>query len=454
MSTFTEEQITALAPDPASLKAGKELADEKKWLVYAGNDRVMWGEVQGSGSTPYRTQIDLSQIAFKCSCPSRKFPCKHGIGLFILFARKPEIINRTMPEPPWVKEWIDKRTEKTPPKPLPGASSAPVDTTDHKKTGKQAKDREKRGNERLLKVQGGLAELELWLKDLIRTGLLTAPQKGRDHWQKTAARMVDAQASGLGNRVRELGEINYFSGNGWQDELLQQVVKLFLLIEAFRNIDSLPPLLQEDVRNLIGWSKSQKELLETSETETVRDKWLVLGRQTERQEDLTIQRDWLYGIQSKRYALILNFAYKNMPIPLVMLPGTGIEAELVFYPGSYPLRAVLKTQGAVVGNLPPVALLQDWEEAQNAYAGMLSCLPWAETIPLSISRLVPVKHQARWLLHDTQGRVMEIDKRLDEERIFRLLAYAGGLPLDITLLRSRTTVLPLGIWVSGNYRVI
>ena len=41
---------------------------------------------QGSAASPYQTGIDLSEPAFQCTCPSHKFPCKHGLGLFLLLA--------------------------------------------------------------------------------------------------------------------------------------------------------------------------------------------------------------------------------------------------------------------------------------------------------------------------------------------------------------------------------
>lgn len=50
-------------------------------------------ECQGSGKQPYEVSIDLADSAqptFRCSCPSRKFPCKHGLGLLLLYASSPD----------------------------------------------------------------------------------------------------------------------------------------------------------------------------------------------------------------------------------------------------------------------------------------------------------------------------------------------------------------------------
>ncbi|MEM6434049.1 MAG: SWIM zinc finger family protein, partial [Cyanobacteria bacterium P01_D01_bin.115] len=71
---WTSEQVLSLSPDANSAKRGKSLATVSQWPLLGRSEQAVWGECQGSGKTPYRTQIDLSEPAFRCSCPSRKFP--------------------------------------------------------------------------------------------------------------------------------------------------------------------------------------------------------------------------------------------------------------------------------------------------------------------------------------------------------------------------------------------
>src|SRR5215831_20908280 len=108
---WTAEQILALAPDAASAKAGQGLATARKWQTLGADELTAWGLCQGSGKDPYQTQIDLTEPAFRCSCPSRKFPCKHGIGLFLIYANNIAAIKEATP-PAWVSEWLAKREEK------------------------------------------------------------------------------------------------------------------------------------------------------------------------------------------------------------------------------------------------------------------------------------------------------------------------------------------------------
>src|SRR6185295_1529080 len=110
-SPWSVERVIALAPDAGSASAGQALASPSKWKTMARSERAIWGLCQGSGKDPYQVRVDLSEPAFKCSCPSRKFPCKHGIGLMLLLA-KSEKEFKTESEPGWVTEWIAGRTER------------------------------------------------------------------------------------------------------------------------------------------------------------------------------------------------------------------------------------------------------------------------------------------------------------------------------------------------------
>ena len=90
MPTYTAAQIAQLAPDAASNKAAAALG-ANKWPLLEKQGNALWGHCQGSGKNPYQTAVDLSaEPAFKCSCPSRKFPCKHGLALLLRYAENPE----------------------------------------------------------------------------------------------------------------------------------------------------------------------------------------------------------------------------------------------------------------------------------------------------------------------------------------------------------------------------
>lgn len=451
MNRLTETQVAQLAPDPPSLKAGRQLANKRLWLTLAHNDRVLWGEVQGSGKEPYRTQIDLVSLAFRCSCPSRKFPCKHGLGLMFVFADDPHAVKSGAPEPGWVSEWMNKRAASAD---KAGTEPASVPTqTDEKK----AKDKAKRADERLSAVQAGAAELELLLRDLLRGGLLSVPEKGEAYYDKVVRRMIDAKAGGLANWVRNFNKINYLGGNTWHSEVLENAVKAWLLIEAFRRMDAQEAPVQEQIKSLVGWSQSKKDLLENPAAECVTDDWLALGKKQEALDDnLNMLRVWLYGTQSGRQALLVEYAPAHLPIAVPVLPGTFLRATLAFYPSNLPYRAQIKQQGAVNAQTQTlVEPLDGWEAAHRQAAKWLAKSPWADQYPQYVADLTPVSDGHGWFLRDREGLLLAIDPATEIDKIWQLLAVSGGMPLNCFVLRSGNKVVPLGyISTSGQYILI
>src|SRR5688572_8822107 len=98
-----------MAPDAASAAAGKKLMALKNWEDLGQSPEAIWGKCRGSAL--YQVRIDLSNMGYSCSCPSRKFPCKHSLGLMLVAAASPDAVaEASLPE--WVEEWLSKRRDK------------------------------------------------------------------------------------------------------------------------------------------------------------------------------------------------------------------------------------------------------------------------------------------------------------------------------------------------------
>ena len=95
------------------------------------------------------------------------------------------------------------------------------------------------GSRRERKVAAGIDELDRWLRDLMRRGLDSTRSEGYRFWDAMGARLVDAQAGGLGRSVRGLGSAAN-SGDAWPHLLLEGVGRLHLLSEAYRRADRSP----------------------------------------------------------------------------------------------------------------------------------------------------------------------------------------------------------------------
>ena len=105
------DEILQLAPDGSSAKAARDLMLPSKWPTLGVADAALWGECQGSGSKPYQVQVDPAGPAFHCTCPSRKFPCKHGLALLLLRAQNAAAFGQGEP-PAWVAKWLASRQQR------------------------------------------------------------------------------------------------------------------------------------------------------------------------------------------------------------------------------------------------------------------------------------------------------------------------------------------------------
>jgi hypothetical protein len=404
-------------------------------VTKAFSERALWGECQGSGSKPYQTRIDLGQLAFKCSCPSRKFPCKHGLGLLLLHARQPGLFTKD-DEPAWVSDWLGKRAEKEEKKTEKQETDKPVDETAQKK----------RIQARQQKVKDGTAELLRWIKDIIRSGLLQMPEKTSAFWENMARRMVDAQAPGLANMVRILGAVNFYRDD-WQTEFLDQLLRIYLVITGYQNANELDAALQSDIFSSIGFPVSQDEL---KEQPGVLDTWLVLGKQTSEEQELTVERYWLAGSASGRYALILQFLARGQNGQLTLTPGFPIQAELVFYPSAVPLRALIKRQMTTQESRYFTAF-QNWTEVILAGTGISSLLPFYGERPYIVESLLPVWFQEKWWLQDQQQQLMPVKEGYTN--IWKVLALSGGEPLNMTVTGKENAFEPVGVWHNNEYKL-
>jgi hypothetical protein len=433
---WNAEQILALAPDASAAKAGNALAQTSKWLRLGFDSRAVWGECQGSGKSPYQTKIDMREPAFACSCPSRKLPCKHGLGLFLLLAANESAFTQKTP-PAWVSEWLAKRDNRQ--------EQRAQKETESKAKQVDTKAQTRRAEQRTKKVEAGIADLEQWLRDLIRQGLAAAQTKPPRFWTEQAARLVDAQAPGVARLLQQMAYLPH-SGDKWQERLLERLARLHLLLESYKRIETLPAALQVDIRATIGWTQNQEDLLQQTGE---RDLWLVAGQRTEEDERLRTQRTWLVGQTTGRPALILQVAFGREPFKEQLIASSLVDAELVFFESAYPLRALVKSRGETVSLAIPQTAYANMNQVMEAYAQSLLQNPWLELFPALLSPVTLMQAESRWFLHDTEDKDLPLSARF--QRIGHLLAITGGHPFAIFGEWNGDALLPLSIWTDGKF---
>lgn len=442
MEILTSDQVIALAPDPASVKAGQGLANSGKWVTLGRNERSVWGECQGSGKLPYRAQADLGGPAFHCSCPSRKFPCKHGLGLLLLLAANPGRVAE-VEAPAWVQEWIAKRDASTEKKAARAAEDAAP--PDPETAARREAEREKRAGKREDRVRAGLQDLQTWLNDLARQGLAQAKQQPSQFFDTMAARMIDAQAPGIARRLRAWRGL-LASGDDWAARLLESAGALQWLLHGYGRMESLPPAMRASVRNAIGFTTSEQEL---GVAETARDEWQVVGQIVEEEDRLRVQRVWLMGRSSQRSALVQSFAAVNQPLDISLVAGTAVDAELAFFPAAAPLRAQARQRHGDASRLQSPQGAGDFAKALDQAATLFAADPWIDRVPWLIADCVPLCLEERWFLRDSSGATVPLSRTFPNP--WPLFAISGGHPVTIFGEWDGSALRPLSVWADGTF---
>ncbi|MGW2489682.1 SWIM zinc finger family protein [Streptomyces sp. NPDC001606] len=438
---WTVEQVLTLAPDAASRTAGSRLGTAGPWSGTGCGKETVWGLCKGSGSKPYQTVVDLAGPAYRCSCPSRKFPCKHALGLLVLWAGEGGEVPPAQQPPDWAEQWLAGRRSRTEKGENgeggeDGRASADGGSADPQAARRRAERRAER-------VTAGATELEQRLADLLRGGLAAAEQAGYGLWDETAARMVDAQAPGLAARVRELGAIPA-SGAGWPARLLEGCALLHLLDQGWLHRDRLPDALAATVRARIG-------LPGTADGPPVRDRWLVLAQYDTVDPKLTTRRIWLHGAASADTRLLLSYGAAGRAPELSLPVGLALEAELSAYPGGGQSRSALGerfTAPAPAGFRPPGV---DTGEAAARYGAALRDDPWLEAVPVTLEGVIPVQDGDRWQLADadTDSALPLTPAARSRPGLWRLVALSGGAPVRVFGECGHRGFTPLTAWAEG-----
>ncbi|MEU8541769.1 SWIM zinc finger family protein [Streptomyces sp. NPDC048717] len=484
---WTSEQVLALAPDEASREAGSRLGVPGPWSGAGWGGRraepgegagpgagegtggeaggeAVWGVCAGSGRTSYKTAVDLTGPAYTCTCPSRKVPCKHVLGLLLLWAgdegsgdteAEPIRVARSAEAPDWVESWLAGRRARAAGVPstgsgAPGTSDAPADPEAVRR----------RAERRTARITAGARELEQRLADLLRGGLATAEQVGHGLWEETAARMVDAQAPGLAARVRELGALPG-SGPGWPVRLLEECALTHLLVQAWLSADRLPAPLAATVRTRVGRPA-------TPGGSVLRDHWQVLAQYDSADARLTTRRIWLYGRDGGHTALLLSYGAAGRAPGQALPVGTVLDAELRPYEGGGP-RAELVEQFAAPAPAAGPPRGGPVGAALAAYGRTLGDDPWLDAWPVTLTDVVPARADYGWQLADagnaesaesagnadttsptdaTDTREAIPLTRAAQERtgLWRLIALSGGGPLTVFGEVGHRGFSPLAAW--------
>jgi len=418
MARWTEARVVEIAPDDSSVAAARKLLNPALWSETGSTDILVWGKCQGSGKTPYQVSVDLAGPAFRCSCPSRKFPCKHALALLLLWVRGdgPDVgVADAAQAAGFAQEWADERAARSERSQTRQArADIPPDPV------AQAK----RLEERLALMTAGLDDFGRWLRDLVRAGTAAARQQPYGWWDSAAARLVDAQLPGLAEQVRDMGS-EVHRRDDWADHLLAVSGRWWTATRAWTIRDELDRDAMADLRAYLGWAQPSAEV---RAADSRAGSFLVLGGHRTDDGRLLQQRTWLRDETGGEVLVVLDFSAGMTPMATPQLAGTVVSTTVSRYPGTAPRRALFLSDPVVTGTAAALPSPMGIDRAQAVRAERLAATPWSDRVPVVLGQVV-VTAGSRPSVTDPAGRRLDLVD--DDTSLWPLLAMTGGSPVDL-----------------------
>jgi hypothetical protein len=256
------------APNAATIQNARGIVIKRKLvgLFRSRDGTLLFGECMGSGKDNYRPSADFADPAkpvFRCTCPSRQFPCKHSLALLYAYAKGAKFVEKEAPA-----DISEKR--------------AKVQQRSEKKKEEAEKPRQVNTSALKKKIQTqleGITLLESLLNDLVRSGLGTLNAKSARQLEERAKQLGNAFLPGAQSALHALTGLFYRSQIRSEDELkatereriysaaLDQLNRLHSLCKQGRKYlaarledPELKPETQTDIAAWLGHAWQLREL--------------------------------------------------------------------------------------------------------------------------------------------------------------------------------------------------
>ena len=222
IENITEELIHSLAPNAAAILNAKKISRSGDFIsLYKSQDNTLiFGECRGSGKKPYNASADFSgdSPVFRCSCPSRQFPCKHSLAIMFEWLAKKDFAISDIPEDIIKKrEKIFKRTEK---------ENNTEEKEKKKKTNKTAVAK------KLKKQAEGLELAKNFVNDLLSRGISSVSNASAEQYNNIAKQLGDYYLPGLQAIMNEIINIIEKCSSDFDDIELNHIISLCVKLSS------------------------------------------------------------------------------------------------------------------------------------------------------------------------------------------------------------------------------
>ena len=229
VSIITEELIRNSAPNAAAVANATSISRKNGFekLFISEDETLIFGECKGSGKNPYYTSADFIGEApvFRCSCPSRQFPCKHALAIMLDYLAGKSFVKADVPED------IRSKREKLANKAEKAAANAEKPPK-KQNTAAAAK--------KLQKQREGLDLAESFVNDILSRGASSVSKASAEQYLGLAKQLGDYYLPEPQQLIYEIvGAANKYNENEQHDEnalreLIRKCVRLSSSVKKCR----------------------------------------------------------------------------------------------------------------------------------------------------------------------------------------------------------------------------
>ena len=305
--TINKDYLLTIAPNESALKNGENLAKKNSYsnLTASSDGTYIGGFCTGSGASPYACSVDFIDPAapvFRCTCPSRQFPCKHILGLLYIYAEGRSFQKGDVPE-----DILDKRKKKE------SRASAKAKSDDA-----PPKDSPSRKRAAIKKIEtqlNGLEETEKILHNIVSAGLGTLDAAKTKSIRALVKQLDSYYITGVQNELNDLlglfnqaGEVDYYQCVGKIASLHTLVSRARAYFEKkLEHPDKMDS--ESEIEELVGYPWKLEELRQYGLMET-NARLVQLCFFVRREDDKTRFVDEGYYISLNTGRLVRTFNYR------------------------------------------------------------------------------------------------------------------------------------------------
>lgn len=298
--------------------------------------------------------------------------------------------------------------------------------------------------QRLANIIAGADEIQARFKDLLRNGLLKFAQNIDSQTDLLKRRLIDCQAPGLASMVSALTKIDYTS-DIWKDVFVSSLSQIYMTASALKNIQQLDTQWQNELLVLAGVSYPQHQVFECS---PVTDVWLVLAVTTEPFNSMILKRTWLYGQNSKRFAVYVQYFMDKSRDDFEVQIGSSLHSSLYFYEGIHSMRVLFKSFYVTNSAFAPQAY-SGIDFALKIYRKALTDNPFMQVIPLILCDVQLAKKDGKFYLADSNNSAFPL--MLNDVQKLNLLTYTCGRSFSCFVLLNQFYFKILSVWADNLY---